>query len=106
MQTVSFTKMLENIDEDLRREDEARLPLLETRQQTHGSFESNAMISQSLKSMLRASQGWQRLTDVECEVMDMICLKFSRILSGKSLEKQHWEDVVGYATLALEKCLP
>ena len=88
-----------------RREDEARLPLLETRQQTHGSFESNAMISQSLKSMLRASQGWQRLTDVECEVMDMICLKFSRILSGKSLEKQHWEDVVGYATLALEKCI-
>ncbi len=36
--------------------------------------------------------------------MDMIALKFSRILSGKSLEKQHWEDVVGYAKLAEKLC--
>ncbi len=105
MQQPSITKLLENIDRDLMQEEQSRLPLLEERQQTHGSFEANAMISQSLKTMFRTSPGWQRLTDVEREVMDMIGLKFSRILSGKSLERQHWEDVVGYANLALEKCV-
>lgn len=81
-----------------------RDPLLEQRQLTHGSFQDNAFISQSLKRVLHCHLGWNHLTDVEREVMDMIALKFSRILSGKSLEKQHWEDVVGYAKLALEQC--
>lgn len=85
--------------------EEPRLPLLETRQQTHGSFEDNAIISQALKSFLRASPGWGRLTDIERESMDQIALKFSRILSGKSMSKAHWEDVHGYAGLVLERCV-
>jgi len=83
-----------------------RDPLLNTRQTTHGSFEQNALISQSIKRIMRASGGWELLTDVERESMDMIALKFSRILSGRSLELQHWEDVVGYAKLAEELCKP
>lgn len=83
---------------------EARHPLLETRETTHGSFADNARLSQSLKRAFRAELGWEILTDIEREAMDMIALKFSRILSGKSLSKQHWEDVVGYAKLVEEKC--
>jgi len=90
---------------ELGQEPESRLPLLETRQQTHGSFMENAIISQSIKAILRASNGWSRLNDIERESMDMIALKFSRILSGKSMERQHWEDVVGYAKLVEEKCV-
>lgn len=94
------------IAEDINMGDPApRLPLLETREHTHGSFEANAIISQSLKSAYRSVPGWARLTEVEREAMDMIAVKFSRILSGKSMEKQHWEDVVGYAKLVEEKCL-
>jgi hypothetical protein len=78
--------------------------LLEDRGTTHGSFEDNARISQGLKEWMRGNHGWSKLTDVEREAMDMIALKFSRVLSGKSLEKQHWEDIVGYAQLALNKC--
>lgn len=77
--------------------------LITERQVTHGTFEDNARVSQTLKLMLRAEPGWIKLTDVEREVMDMIALKFSRMLSGRSLEKQHWEDVVGYAKLALNQ---
>lgn len=84
---------------------QVRLPLLETREQTHGSFEDNAILSQSIKSFLRAGPGWKRLTDIERESMDMIALKFSRILSGKSMSKEHWEDVHGYAGLVLERCV-
>ncbi len=81
-----------------------RCKLLAERQTTHGSFADNAMMSQALKDILRGSPGWLFLTSIERESMDMICLKFSRILSGKSMEKQHWEDVVGYAKLVEEKC--
>lgn len=81
-----------------------RDPLLSTREQTHGSFADNARVSQTLKQTFRAEPGWGMLTDVEREAMDMIALKFSRILSGKSLELQHWEDVRGYAALAEEQC--
>lgn len=81
-----------------------RAPLLVDRQSTHGSFEENARVSQALKQLLRATNGWGNLTDVERESMDMIALKFSRILSGRSMEKQHWEDVVGYGKLVEEHC--
>ena len=106
-QSATITKMLENIDREIAEEPmQGRLPLLEERQHTHGSFEQNAIISQDLKGAFRNVPGWRHLTEVEREVLDMIALKVSRILSGRSLERQHWEDVVGYATLALEKCAP
>lgn len=78
--------------------------LLATRESTHGSFADNARVSQAIKRIFRGEPGWGLLTDVERESMDMIALKFSRILSGKSLELQHWEDVRGYAALAEEQC--
>lgn len=74
------------------------------RNKTHGDFSDNARVSQALKRAFRTELGWEMLTDIERESMDMIALKFSRILSGKSLEKQHWEDVVGYAKLAERLC--
>lgn len=78
--------------------------LLNDRQTTHGDFRSNARVSQMLKAVFRSCEHWQFLDDVEKESMDMIAAKFSRVLSGKSLEKQHWEDVEGYARLALKEC--
>lgn len=78
--------------------------LTHDRNSTHGDFRTNAALSQALKAVLRSYEGWDHLDDVEKEVMDMIALKFSRVLSGRSLEKQHWEDVEGYAHLALREC--
>lgn len=95
------TKMIEDVGGKI---DAPREPLLATRQTTHGSFQDNAIMSQAIKAMFRASAGWAALTDIEREAMDMIALKFSRILSGKSMERQHWEDVKGYAALVEEQC--
>jgi len=78
--------------------------LLDTRQQTHGDFRTNARLSQKLKEIFRSYEGWDHLDDVEKEVLDMISLKLSRVLSGRSLERQHWEDIEGYARLALREC--
>jgi hypothetical protein len=97
---------MDGIQEILQRaSDPDRDPLLATRQSTHGSFQDNAILSQLLKKVIRTAPGWERLTDVEREAMDMICLKFSRVLSGKSRERQHWEDIVGYGKLVEEQCV-
>lgn len=78
--------------------------LTQDRQSTHGDFRTNARLSQKMKTIFRSYEGWDALDDVEKEVLDMISLKISRILSGKSLERQHWEDIEGYAHLALREC--
>lgn len=96
--------MLAEIERDIDAQPQHSLPLLNDRQQTHGTFEDNAIISQAFKRMFRTGPGWNHLTDIEREALDMIALKFSRILSGKSMSRQHWEDVVGYAKLVEEKC--
>lgn len=88
----------------LRRREPSAESLINTRQTTHGDFRTNARLSQKLKAIYRSYDGWEALDDVEKEVLDMISLKISRILSGKSLERQHWEDIEGYAHLALKEC--
>lgn len=81
-----------------------RDPLLVAKQATHGEFKDNASVSQGIKNIYRHSPGWGQLEMIERETMDQIALKFSRILSGKSMSREHWEDVVGYGNLVLERC--
>jgi len=77
--------------------------LIEERHKTHGSFQTNAEISQRLKRVIGANSAWGKYTDVQKEVLDMICLKLSRIISGRSNEPDHWRDIAGYAVLAAQE---
>lgn len=61
------------------------------------------MISQQIKDLLD-SHGAKKLHPVHREAVDMFALKLSRILSGKSMTKDHWDDIAGYAQLASEAC--
>lgn len=72
------------------------------RHKTHGDFGTNAFVSQRLKDILHRPN-WNALSDVQKEAVDMICLKLSRIVSGRSDEKDHWVDIGGYAQLAIEE---
>ena len=83
-----------------------RDPLLQEREKTHGSFERNAAVSQALKQQIRNAFTSQSIyvEPVFQEALDMICLKISRICSGKLNEKDHWDDIAGYAKLAAEAC--
>ena len=80
-----------------------RDPLLQEREKTHGSFKTNAEVSQRIKLIYR-----DNLCGVvkpeHCEALDMIALKLSRILSGQANHKDHWDDIAGYAKLATEAC--
>jgi hypothetical protein len=83
-----------------------RDPLLEERQKTHGDFRSNAAISQRIKRIVQenTTERAETLSDVHKEALDMIALKLSRILSGQSQFKDHWDDIAGYAKLGSEAC--
>ena len=75
--------------------------LLRERQRTHGSFAENARFSQKLKDIF-SEGGYEKMSPVHREALDMIATKLSRILSGQHKHKDHWDDVAGYATLASE----
>lgn len=78
--------------------------ILQERNKTHGSFQENAAISQTLKLSLRAREGWDDLSATHRESIEMICLKLSRIMSGQSSFKDHWDDIAGYAQLGANVC--
>jgi hypothetical protein len=79
---------------------EAIEALLAERQTTHGSFATNARLSQAFKALMHSSPGWASMTDVQKESLEMIALKLSRILSGQADYRDHWDDIAGYARLA------
>lgn len=74
--------------------------ILEERSTTHGSFADNARISQTLKSTIYSTRTYDKMSDIQREAIEMICLKMSRIVSGNPNEVDHWNDIAGYAKLA------
>jgi hypothetical protein len=78
--------------------------LLAERSETHGRFADNAGYAQALRTLWRSSPAWERMLPEHREALDMLACKFSRILSGQSDSKSHWEDVAGYAVLAERAC--
>lgn len=80
--------------------------LLNTRGTTHGSFADNARNGQFLRDFYRSQPAWAAMPDIHREALDMIACKLSRILSGQSTHDDHWRDIAGYATLALDACKP
>jgi hypothetical protein len=60
------------------------------------------VIAQSLKTTMRASVNWPRLSPGEREALDMAAHKIARILSGSNpSDPEHWSDVAGYAHAAM-----
>jgi hypothetical protein len=73
--------------------------LINKREKTHGSFSENAKVSQGIKECYHNSVGWPDLPNDAKESLDLIATKISRILSGNHSEKDHWDDIAGYAEL-------
>ncbi len=75
--------------------------ILAERQQTHGDFSENAVISQAIKDAIRG--GSSTLTSVQREALDYFAGKIARICSGNPNEPDHWRDIAGYATLVADR---
>lgn len=74
--------------------------LLTERDKTHGNWERQAQLAQSLKMNIDHAQLPVRtLSKGQREAIDMICVKLSRIVCGNPNEVDHWLDIQGYARL-------
>lgn len=66
----------------------------------HGDFATNAHIAQGVKTFCANQPGYDNLTEVQREAIDLIATKLARILSGANNAIDNWHDIAGYATLA------
>jgi len=65
----------------------------------YGAFEGLAEITQELKGVMRAHDGWQRLNASQKETLEMVANKIGRILNGDPNYADSWHDIAGYAKL-------
>jgi Domain of unknown function (DUF6378) len=81
---------------------EARDPLLQEREKTHGDYVVTATAAQALKNELR-NWNTKGLKAPQIEALEMICLKMARALQRPKV-RDHWDDIAGYAKLGAEAC--
>jgi hypothetical protein len=79
---------------------------LNDREAKYGQFTDLATGAQALKSMVRASAAYPRMTSVQREAIEMIMLKTCRLMYGDPMHFDTWRDIAGYAALAVEEFTP
>ena len=72
---------------------------LDERAKRYGVFADQAKISQSLKRVMRNTEGWADLQDDQREALDMIAHKVARALNGDPNYIDNWTDIAGYSVL-------
>lgn len=77
--------------------------VLAARGKTHGDFGEHARITQALKDVMHASDGWARLNSAQRESLEMNVHKVGRILAGNPDHRDHWADIAGYAQLVADR---
>ena len=65
----------------------------------YGKFKDGADIMQELKSVMRSTPNWHKLTPSQREALEMIQHKIGRILNGNPSYTDSWHDIQGYAKL-------
>lgn len=76
---------------------------VEERGDRYGTFKDGADIMQELKSVMRSTPNWSRLTPSQREALEMIQHKVGRILNGDPNYTDSWHDIKGYAHLIEEE---
>lgn len=73
------------------------------RGERYGKFKDGSEIMQDLKTVMRETDGWQRLTPSQREALEMIQHKIGRILNGDPMYDDNWRDIGGYSQLVLDE---
>lgn len=71
----------------------------------YGAFIDHAAITQELKSVMRNTPNWKRLSPSQKEALEMIAHKVGRILNGDPNYHDSWHDIVGYTKLVADELL-
>ncbi len=83
-----------------------RDPLLAERETTHGDFELQSQLAQSIKRLFARSPNWIVMEDWQREAMEMKAVKLARYLCGDHHNPEHLIDDIGYSKLILERLAP
>lgn len=73
--------------------------LTQTRRDTHGDWAVQARMTDDLMAVMGTGKNWNTLTPGQRQALMMIATKLGRILSGDPSERDHWDDIGGYALL-------
>lgn len=76
---------------------------LAERGKTHGDWEEQSRVSQTLKTVMRGQPGWSELSDMQKETLEMEAVKISRILVGDPDNADNWFDGAGYFKITFDR---
>jgi hypothetical protein len=80
--------------------------ILADRMNTHGEFEDQARVTQTIMDILSSEPGWNKLSYTQREAMHMIAHKLARAIAGNPDHPDHWDDIAGYARLVSQRLVP
>jgi len=75
--------------------------ILSKRGTTHGDWIINSDVCQALKRTLSINS--ERRSDSANEALDNVAQKLARIVTGDYSEEDHWQDIIGYTQLELNR---
>lgn len=71
--------------------------ILNERRNTHGDFIQGSVTFNALMELINKNR--KNIDGVQYYALTMIAGKLVRILNGNPHETDHWQDIIGYATL-------
>lgn len=77
--------------------------VLEERGSRYGKFEEHAKIAQALQKVLWSHPNWENMPTDSRQALVVICDKMARMLNGYHDYDDNWVDIIGYATLVLNR---
>jgi UDP-N-acetylmuramoylalanine-D-glutamate ligase len=72
---------------------------IDERQRQYGDIAETASIDIALSEVMRETQGWEDLSDIQIHCLNQINVKIARILNQGQNHKDNWHDIQGYAKL-------
>jgi hypothetical protein len=77
--------------------------ILKQRGSVHGEFKDVAVADVNLNTAMEIGKNWSSLEPYQQVSLKMIQHKIARILSGDPNYPDHWQDIMGYAKLTLDR---
>jgi hypothetical protein len=99
---VIVTERLQRTENGEHNEDTLK-EVLVARGSKYGPFISNAVVSQELKTTFRSTPNWNDLSLDVKEMLDVMALKISRILTGDPEYDDNYVDIAGYAQIVVDR---
>jgi hypothetical protein len=75
--------------------------VLKERGKRYGKFSGHARITQLLKNVMHAEEGWYRMTYTQREALEMVMHKVARMINGDCTYEDNVVDILGYTELML-----